>query len=151
MFSTHAPRPLLWRALATNSAVLTAATLVLAVSPATVSFPIAVAEAFVLAGGLAAMVAVNLAVLPRAAGSAPEAGPAPSETRSRRRVGPVLVCWTAPHRLTVVCIQHRPTLSPPVSRSVVGEETRDCHFADKRRPATRTAPARGEPPRQRHR
>jgi two-component system sensor histidine kinase UhpB len=67
VFSTCAPRPLLWRALATNSAVLTAATLVLAVSPATVSFPIAVAEAFVLAGGLAAMVALNFAVLPRAA------------------------------------------------------------------------------------
>ena len=101
MFSTYAPRPLLWRALATNSAVLTAATLVLAVSPATVSFPIAVAEALVLAGGLAAMVALNFAVLPRAAGSAPCADPAPSGTRLRRhRVGPVLVCWTAPHRLT---------------------------------------------------
>ena len=101
MFSTYAPRPLLWRALATNSAVLTAATLVLAVSPATVSFPIAVAEAFVLAGGLAAMVALNFAVLPRAASSAQCADPVPTGPRLRRpHVGPVLLCWTAPHRLT---------------------------------------------------
>ena len=101
MFSTHDPRPPLWRAFATNSAVLTAATLVLAVSPATVSFPIAVAEALVLAGGLAVMVALNFAALPRAAGSAPHANREPSGTRRRRhRVGPVLVCWAAPHRLT---------------------------------------------------
>ena len=101
MFATHAPCPLIWRAFATNSAVLTAATLVLAVSPATVSFPIAVAEALVLARGLAAMVALDFALLPRAAGSAPCADPAQSGPRPRRhRIGPVLVCWTAPDRLT---------------------------------------------------
>jgi len=51
--------------------VLTVAAIVLAVSPARVSFPIAVAEALVLAGGLAASLGVNLAVLPRAVRSAP--------------------------------------------------------------------------------
>src|ERR1044072_9147042 len=101
MFSTYAPRPLWWRAFATNSAVLTAATLVLTVSPATVSFPIAVTEALVLACGLAVMVALNFAALPRVAGSEPYADPAPGEPRPRRhRVGPVLVCWTAPQRLS---------------------------------------------------
>ena len=60
--------PLLWRVFATNAAVLVAATLVLAVSPATVSFPIALAELIVLIGGLAAMLALNLALLRRAFG-----------------------------------------------------------------------------------
>jgi two-component system, NarL family, sensor histidine kinase UhpB len=60
--------PLLWRVFATNAAVLVAATLVLVVSPATVSFPIALAELIVLFGGLAAMLALNLALLRRAFG-----------------------------------------------------------------------------------
>ncbi len=39
--------PLLWRVFAGNAAVLAAATLLLVVSPATVSFPIALAELIV--------------------------------------------------------------------------------------------------------
>jgi hypothetical protein len=104
VFATHAPRPLIWRAFATNSAVLTVAAVALAVSPATVSFPIAVAEALVLAGGLAATLGVNLAVLPRAVTAAPCADHAPSEPGpgpSRDRVRQVLVCWSRPYRLTV--------------------------------------------------
>jgi hypothetical protein len=46
-------------AFAVNSAVLTAAALVLAVSPATVSFPIAIAEAVVLGAWLVAALGVN--------------------------------------------------------------------------------------------
>jgi two-component system, NarL family, sensor histidine kinase UhpB len=60
--------PLLWRVFATNAAVLVAATLVLVVSPATVSFPIALAELIVIIGGLAAMLALNLGLLRRAFG-----------------------------------------------------------------------------------
>lgn len=60
--------PLFWRVFATNAAVLVAATLVLVVSPATVSFPIALAELIVIIGGLAAMLALNLALLRRAFG-----------------------------------------------------------------------------------
>jgi two-component system sensor histidine kinase UhpB len=60
--------PLLWRVFATNAAVLLAATLVLVFSPATVSFPIALAELTVLLGGLAAMLALDLALLRRAFG-----------------------------------------------------------------------------------
>lgn len=102
MFATLAPRPLLWRAFITNSAVLTVAVVMLAASPATVSFPIAVAEALVLAGGLAATLGLNLALLLRAIAPAPRADPAPSGIGLQRdRVGPVLVCWTRPHRLTV--------------------------------------------------
>ena len=102
MFATRAPRLLVWRAFATNSAVLTVAAIVLAVSPATVSSPIAVAEALVLAGGLAATLGVNLAVLPRAVRSAPCGDDAPSDPGPRReRIGQVLVCWTRPHLLTV--------------------------------------------------
>jgi hypothetical protein len=102
VFATHAPRPLIWRAFATNSAVLTVAVIVLAVSPATVSFPIAVAEALVLAGGLAATLGLNLAVLPRAVGSASSRHDMPSDTGPRReRVRQVLVCWTRPHILSV--------------------------------------------------
>jgi hypothetical protein len=101
LYATHAPRPLLWRAFAINAAVLTVAAVVLAVSPATVSFPIAVAEALVLAGGLAATLACNLALLPRAA-AAPCADDAPRVTAPpRRRVAQVLVCWTRPQRLSV--------------------------------------------------
>jgi two-component system sensor histidine kinase UhpB len=57
---------LLWRVFATNAAVLIVATLVLVLSPATVSFPVALTEVFVLAGGLTAMLALNLALLRRA-------------------------------------------------------------------------------------
>lgn len=59
---------LLWRVFATNAAVLVVATLVLALSPATVSFPIALAELVVLAGGLAAMLVLDLVLLRRAFG-----------------------------------------------------------------------------------
>jgi two-component system sensor histidine kinase UhpB len=58
--------PLFWRVFATNAMVLTAAALVLALSPATVSFPVAVAEAAVLAVGLGAMLMLNFALLRRA-------------------------------------------------------------------------------------
>jgi two-component system, NarL family, sensor histidine kinase UhpB len=58
--------PLLWRVFATNAAVLVAATLVLVISPATVSFPVALTELVVLALGLTAMLALNLVLLRRA-------------------------------------------------------------------------------------
>jgi two-component system sensor histidine kinase UhpB len=57
--------PLLWRIFAANALVLLAATLLLAVSPATVSFPIALTEAVVLSSGLAVMLALDLALLRR--------------------------------------------------------------------------------------
>lgn len=60
--------PLLWRVFATNAAVLTAATLLLVLSPATVSFPIAVTELIALAAGLGTMLALDLALLRRAFG-----------------------------------------------------------------------------------
>jgi two-component system, NarL family, sensor histidine kinase UhpB len=53
---------------ATNSVVLAAATLLLVLTPATVSFPIALAELIVLVGGLATMLAIDLALLRRAFG-----------------------------------------------------------------------------------
>jgi two-component system, NarL family, sensor histidine kinase UhpB len=56
---------LLWRVFAINSAVLTAAMLALVVSPLTVSFPVALTELVVLAAGLVALLAVNLALLRR--------------------------------------------------------------------------------------
>jgi two-component system sensor histidine kinase UhpB len=59
---------LLWRVFATNAAVLVAATLVLVLSPATVSFPIALAELIVLVIGLGAMLVLNLVLLQRAFG-----------------------------------------------------------------------------------
>jgi two-component system sensor histidine kinase UhpB len=59
---------LLWRVFATNAAVLVAATLVLVLSPATVSFPIALAELIVLVIGLGAMLVLNLVLLRRAFG-----------------------------------------------------------------------------------
>jgi two-component system sensor histidine kinase UhpB len=58
--------PLLWRVFAANAAVLVAATLVLTLSPATVSFPVALTEVVVLAAGLAAMLALNVVLLRRA-------------------------------------------------------------------------------------
>jgi two-component system sensor histidine kinase UhpB len=75
--------PLLWRVFATNAAVLVAATLVLVVSPATVSFPVALTEVAVLAAGLAAMLALNLALLRRAF------GPLSRLTRFMRGVDPL--------------------------------------------------------------
>jgi two-component system sensor histidine kinase UhpB len=56
---------LLWRVFTTNAGVLVAATLLLILSPATVSFPVALAEAIVLVVGLGAMLALNLTLLRR--------------------------------------------------------------------------------------
>src|SRR5215213_8567143 len=64
------PLPLLWRLFLINAAMLTVATLALAFSPATVSFPIALTEGLVLGSGLAATLALDLLVLRRALGSA---------------------------------------------------------------------------------
>ena len=58
--------PLFWRVFATNALVLVVATAGLALSPATVSFPVALAEAVVLALGLSAMLAFTFALLRRA-------------------------------------------------------------------------------------
>ena len=60
--------PLLWRVFATNAAILVVATLALVVSPATVSFPVALTEVVVLVVGLVAMLALNLVLLRRAFG-----------------------------------------------------------------------------------
>jgi two-component system sensor histidine kinase UhpB len=57
---------LFWRVFLANAAVLTVAALVLAVSPATVSFPIGPVQALVLATGLAFMLGLNLLLLRRA-------------------------------------------------------------------------------------
>ena len=57
---------LLWRVFAVNAAVLTVATVALAVSPATVSFPLAVTEAIVLSVGLVVLLVVNFLLLRRA-------------------------------------------------------------------------------------
>lgn len=59
------PIRLLWRVFFSNAAVLTAAVLVLAISPATVSWPIGPLQAAVLAIGLAVMLIVDLLVLRR--------------------------------------------------------------------------------------
>jgi two-component system sensor histidine kinase UhpB len=58
--------PLFWRVFATNAAVLTLATAVLVVSPATISSPVALTEAVVVAAGLVAMLVLNFALLRRA-------------------------------------------------------------------------------------
>jgi two-component system sensor histidine kinase UhpB len=58
--------PLLVRIFLTNAAVLTAAVLVLALSPATVSSPVLLWEAVVLVAGVTAVLIVNLAILRRA-------------------------------------------------------------------------------------
>lgn len=60
--------PLLWRVFATNAVVLVAATLLLVVSPATVSFPIALAELIAVVAGLGAMLVLDLVLLRRAFG-----------------------------------------------------------------------------------
>ena len=57
---------LLWRVFATNAVVLVVATLVLVLSPVTVSFPIALTEAVVVAAGLAFMLGFDLVLLRRA-------------------------------------------------------------------------------------
>ncbi len=75
--------PLLWRVFATNAAILIVATLVLVVSPATVSFPVALTEVVVLAVGLAAMLGLNLVLLRRAF------GPLSRLTRFMRGVDPL--------------------------------------------------------------
>ena len=54
---------LLWRVFASNAAVLVIATLVLVLTPLTVSFPIALTEAVVVAAGLALMLAFDLVLL----------------------------------------------------------------------------------------
>jgi two-component system, NarL family, sensor histidine kinase UhpB len=66
--SYRAGMTLQWRVFATNAAVLVVATLVLVLTPLTVSFPIALAELVALVGGLAAMLALNLVLLRRAFG-----------------------------------------------------------------------------------
>lgn len=58
--------PLFWRVFVTNALVLAVATAMLAVSPATVSFPVALTEAIVLGLGLGAMLVLNYALLRRA-------------------------------------------------------------------------------------
>jgi two-component system, NarL family, sensor histidine kinase UhpB len=58
--------PVFWRVFAINALVLALATAVLALSPATVSSPVALTEAVVLAVGLGAMVVLNFALLRRA-------------------------------------------------------------------------------------
>jgi two-component system sensor histidine kinase UhpB len=80
---TLASMPLLWRVFATNAAVLVAATLVLVVSPATVSFPVALTEVAVLLAGLSAMLALNFVLLRRAF------GPLSRLTRFMRGVDPL--------------------------------------------------------------
>ena len=58
--------PLFWRVFAANAVALTLATLALAVSPATVSFPVAAPEAVVLVIGLCVMLTLNWVLLRRA-------------------------------------------------------------------------------------
>src|SRR3954463_1113008 len=58
--------PLLWRVFAGNAAVLLTATLILVLTPATVSFPVALEELIVLCGGLALMFAIDIPLLRRA-------------------------------------------------------------------------------------
>lgn len=57
--------PFAWRIFAVNGVMLVAAAVILALSPATVSFPIALTEAVVLATGLIAMLLVNLLLIRR--------------------------------------------------------------------------------------
>lgn len=55
--------PLLWKVFAGNAAVLLVATLALVLTPATVSFPIAIEELLVVTLGFAVMLAVDVALL----------------------------------------------------------------------------------------
>lgn len=59
---------LLWRVFVTNAAVLLAATLVLVLTPATVSFPVAAQEAVVLGAGLMLLLGLDFLLLRRAVG-----------------------------------------------------------------------------------
>ena len=59
---------LLWRVFASNAVVLVAAALLLVLSPATVSFPVALTEAVVLVVGLATMLGIDFVMLRRAFG-----------------------------------------------------------------------------------
>ena len=58
--------PLMWRVFATNAAALVVATLALALTPVTVSVPVAAAELAVLLCGLALLLGVNVVLLRRA-------------------------------------------------------------------------------------
>src|SRR4051794_13665973 len=58
--------PLLWRVFAGNAVVLVLATLILVLTPATVSFPVALEEVLVLAGGLTVMLGLDVVLLRRA-------------------------------------------------------------------------------------
>lgn len=58
--------PLFWRTFLTNAAVLIAAGLVLVLSPATVSSPVSVSEATVLAAGACTMLVLNVVLMRRA-------------------------------------------------------------------------------------
>jgi two-component system, NarL family, sensor histidine kinase UhpB len=57
--------PLAWRVFVVNAVVFTAGTAALALSPATVSFPIALTEALVLVSGLSAILLLNLLLVRR--------------------------------------------------------------------------------------
>ena len=57
--------PLFWRVFATNALIFAVAAGALALSPATVSFPVAATEALILALGMCAMLALNLVLLRR--------------------------------------------------------------------------------------
>ena len=57
--------PLAWRIFAANAVIMVAATLALALSPATVSFPIALTEGIVLIAGLIGILLVNLLLVRR--------------------------------------------------------------------------------------
>lgn len=74
---------LFWRVLAVNVAVLAVATTALALSPATVSQPVAVREAVVLTAGIAAMLFANAVLLRRAT------APLARLTRTMRAVDPL--------------------------------------------------------------
>jgi two-component system, NarL family, sensor histidine kinase UhpB len=64
--ATFAHAPLYWRVFAVNAIVLTLAATVLVVSPATISFPIALTELIVLSVGFAAMLVLNFVLVRRA-------------------------------------------------------------------------------------
>jgi two-component system sensor histidine kinase UhpB len=64
--SERSSRPLFWRVAFTNAAILSIGVSVLAVSPATKSFPVSVEEALVLAVGTLCVLAANMLALRRA-------------------------------------------------------------------------------------
>src|SRR5918999_859905 len=63
--SQETARPLAWRIFLVNAAVFALGAAALALSPATVSWPIALAEAVVLTAGLTATLLVNLVLVRR--------------------------------------------------------------------------------------